>query len=626
MALKDYPIRVILVVSMPVTIKIISDGRTLQARRGELLSDALERSGIPLRLDCNKRGICGQCLVEILKGNREDVSEREKFWQKQKGLSRNHRLACQFQVGESLEIRLPLESMIQEIPVLPRLSPSFIKLHPAIKKYVLELCRPKLASPSSLFESILEGLGSNYLKISLSLLRKLGTELRKANFEVAAIVHRDKEILSLRPARPSPPLYGLAVDVGTTTLAMELVDLERGKTVDSLAGLNGQAKRGVDVVSRISEAVSAGDKARQLRALVLDSLNQLTIRLAEQNRISPSSIYEIVVSGNTAMTHLLLGVPVDSLGVAPYHAVFSRLPYLSAREVRLVAHPEAKVYFSPNIKSFVGGDIASGLLATRLHRRKGNCLFIDLGTNGEIVLKTAEALVASSTAAGPAFEGMNISCGMPAFPGAIYKVESQDRRLRLFTIGNQPARGVCGTGLIDLIAISLEEGWISANGKILTEERTIHAAKNIRLTQSDVRQMQLACAAIKTGIRLMLKQNGLRETDLDKILIAGAFGSYLNIQNAMRIGLLPSLAGGRIIFVGNSSLAGARLLLLAAKERERIEKLIQRIQYVSLASDPRFEDEFVQALEFKSWPTLGEATPGKKIFPLKNKEGRLNHD
>ncbi|MDH7511661.1 MAG: ASKHA domain-containing protein [Clostridiales bacterium] len=583
-------------------IKVLSHGKTIPARKGEVLAEVLQRSGIPLKLFCNQRGLCGKCAVEVVKGKQPELAEKEKFLWEQKILSRNKRLSCLFEIENDIEINVPFRSILSEVPILPAVRRSSVSINPAVKKYVLDIPRPRISSPESVLELLLEGLGMKHLKISPLLLRELGPRLGKAKYKVAVIVHRDKEIIDLRSAAEDSPIFGLAIDVGTTTLVMELVDLETGKTVDIKATLNAQASRGADVISRITYAMSSQEKAGELRTLVLDSLNRMIRQVIEKNNILPSSVYEIVVSGNTAMNHLLLGVPVHSLAVAPYHAVFSRLPYLSGQEVGLAVHVEAKIYFSPNIKSFVGGDIASGLLASRLDRLKGIFLFIDLGTNGEIVLKTGGSLIATSTAAGPAFEGMNISCGMPAFPGAIYKAEDIAGKLKISTLGNEPAKGVCGTGLIDLIAIFLKRGEISNQGAILNREKRLRIANGISLTQDDIRQVQLACAAIKTGIRLMLKRNGLGEAEVDGIYIAGVFGNYLNIGNSMKIGLLPGLEKRKFLFVGNSSLAGARQLLVSLKERERAESLIKKVSYRTLASDPLFQDHFVKALELKSWP------------------------
>lgn len=586
---------------MAYTIKILSHGKTLKARKKEILSDKIQQAGIPLSLYCNKRGLCGKCFVEIAKGPRPSLGEKERLWLEQKNLGKNLRLACQYEVSGDLEINVPALFTFQEVPILPAIARSAVSPDPAVKKYYLELRRPEISSPSSFFEILLESLGSKHLKVPVDVLKEIGRRLEEGTFNVTVTVHREKEIIAVEPGNTMDQNFGLAVDVGTTTLVIDLVNLNTGKTLATQAALNSQVKRGADVVSRISYATADSKNAADLRSLVLETLNQMIGKILSKNQVSSASVYEVVISGNTAMNHMLLGVPVETLAVAPYNAVFSRLPGLSARQVGCAIHPQGKVYFSPNIKSFVGGDIASGLLASRLSSKRGNFLFIDLGTNGEIVLKAGSHLMTTSTAAGPAFEGMNISCGMPALSGAIYKVEDASP-LKTHTLGSKPARGVCGTGLIDLIAIFLETGQISPRGAIQDAEKKLRVKENIYLTQEDVRQMQLACAAIKTGIRMMLKENHLSEEDLDGIYIAGAFGNYLNIRNSMKIGLLPQVDEHKLVFIGNSSLAGAKLLLISEREREKIESLIQKIRYISLAADPEFQDYFIRALEFKTWP------------------------
>ncbi len=586
---------------MAYKIEILSHGRTIKAKKKDVLADAIHRAGIPLSLYCNKRGLCGKCFVEIVRGPQPPLGEKERFWLEQKNLGKNYRLACRCKIGGDLVINVPALFTSQDVPILPAIARSAVAPDPAVKKYFLELATPDLASPHSLFDKLIEHLGYKHLKISADVLNKLGRALAEGKFKVTVAVHREEEILAVEPGNTMDRNFGLAIDIGTTTLVMDLVDVNSGKTLDTLAALNSQVKRGADVISRISYAALAPQNAVELRSLVLETLNGMIGRILSKNRVSPGSVYEIVVSANTTMNHLLLGIPVVTLAVAPYHAVFSRLPALSSRQVGFAIHPQGKVYLAPNIKSFVGGDIASGLLASRLSSKRGNFLFIDLGTNGEIVLKAGPQIVTTSTAAGPAFEGMNISCGMPALPGAIYKAE-EGRTIKTYTLGNKPSRGVCGTGLIDLVAIFLERGRISPRGAIQGAEKKIRVKRNIVLTQEDIRQMQLACAAIKTGIRMMLKANHLSERELDGIYIAGAFGSYLNIKNSMAIGLLPRVDESKLVFIGNSSLAGARLLLISAPEREMIEPLTQKIRYVSLAANPEFQDQFIKALEFKTWP------------------------
>jgi len=586
---------------MSCTVKVLSHGKTVSARKKQVLSDVLRDAGVPISLYCNKRGLCGKCFVEIVKGRRPSPGDREKYWLAQRRLAANYRLACQYEVNGDVEINVPASFTLQEIPILPSVHRSAVRPDPAVKKYYLELRRPEIAAPGSLFEILLDGLGVEDLKIPLEVLRSLGGTLEKANFKVTAVVHREKEVIAVEPGNTVGRSFGLAADVGTTTLVMDLVDLDSGKTVDTEAALNSQVSRGADVISRITYAFGDSARAAELRTLALETLNGMIGRLLARNRLDRSSVYEAVISGNTVMSHILVGVPVDTLATAPYQAVFSRLPVQAAGELGFAVHPRGKLFFSPNIMSFVGGDIASGLLASRIAWKRGRFLLLDLGTNGEIVLKAGDRLVTTSTAAGPAFEGMNISCGMPALPGAVYKVEDAGE-IRTHSLAGAPARGVCGTGLIDLIAIFLARGEISPRGAIRNAAKKIQVAENIVLTQEDVRQMQLACAAVKSGIRMMLTQNRLAVGDLDGIYIAGAFGNYLNIRNSVAIGLLPRTDEKRVIFIGNSSLAGARQLLLSKVEREKVEALVRKIRYVSLAADPQFQDQFIQALEFKAWP------------------------
>lgn len=585
---------------MAQTIKVLSHGRTITAEKSENLADKLRQAGIPLNLYCNKRGLCGKCFVEIVTGRRPEPEGKELFWIRERRLGPGHRLACQYVVDGDLEINVPLSSIQEDIPILPAIPRSVVSPDPAIRKYYLEVVRPEISSPASLDEQILAGLGTRRLKIRPEVLRELNRTFEPAGAGATIVVHREEEVIAVEPGTTLGLNFGLAIDVGTTTLVMELVDVESGKTIDLEASLNSQSARGADVISRLSHALAGPEKAAELRTLVLESLNQLVRRLLARNRVSSSSVYEAVISGNTAMNHLLLGVPVDTLARAPYHAVFSRLPSLEASDVGLGIHPRGKVYFAPNIKSFVGGDISSGLLASGLADRAGRFMFIDLGTNGEIVFNAGEDMMATSTAAGPAFEGMNISCGSPALPGAVYRAEDSGA-LRVFTIANSPPRGVCGTGLIDLVALYRARGEIAAGGAIQGGTRGLAVAEGLVLTQNDVRQVQLACAAVKSGIQLMLKAAGTSANGLDGIYVAGAFGNYLNITNAQSIGLLPAIEKGKIVFVGNSSLAGARRLLVAKAERDRIESLVERIRYVSLASDPEFQDRFIRSLEFMAW-------------------------
>lgn len=581
-------------------IKILSHNKRILADDRDLLSYRIQESGIQLSAYCNKRGICGKCFVEIINGKLPPLNEREEFFIKQKKINKSHRLACLYRIKSDLVIRIPDESIILETFVLKTGIKLSILVDPPVKKYYLQLQKPKLGTPESLLGLFERYFWKKKLSISLNLLKEFQDILETSQFKVTSVLCNDNEIMGIESGDTSNKNFGIAIDVGTTTVVVELVDLSIGESIDAITASNSQMKHGADIVSRITFAIRNPENLNKLQDSILKSLNRMIKQILDKNKISKTHVYQIAVAGNTAMNHFLLGLPVNTLAVSPFHSVFTRLPELSASELGFNINKYAKVYLAPNIKSFIGGDISAGLIASDLANKKGNYLFIDLGTNGEIVLKTQKKFVATSTAAGPAFEGMNISCGMLALPGAIYKAEKR-KGLKFHTLNNMPALGICGTGLIDLMAILLDTKKISANGTISHKSKKIHVMDNIYITQKDVREMQLAIAAIKSGIQMILQEFHVKKEHLDEIYIAGAFGNYLNIKNSMKIGLLPEIDDKKVIFIGNSSLAGARALLLSSEAKKEVESLIKRIQYVSLATNPQFQNHFIEALELKNW-------------------------
>ena len=583
-----------------VRVTVLPSGIKLAARRNEPLAACLERGGILLNTSCGRRGVCGKCLVEVVSGRLSALQEQESVFVGEKGLNRRRRLACLARIEGVVTLRIPASSRVREMRILDSGPAVKARLDPAVKKYLFDPPPFDPASPMSLLDTLRLALRNGRLGIPLSLLEGLDGILSGAGQKVTAAVYVDREIIGLEPGDTLDSLYGIAVDLGTTTLVVELIDLITGKRLGVRTALNGQLKHGADVISRLSSAFADRKNGEDLKRLVVDSLNSIIGGMLEEAGIKPESVYEVSLAGNTAMNHLLLGVPVASLAVSPFRAVFSRLSGLRAADLGFKVHPHGRVYLAPNIRSFVGGDISAGLIASGLPDKKGHELFVDLGTNGEVVLKTGSRWLTTSTAAGPAFEGMNISCGMPALPGAVSSAGGRDS-LKLRTIGGRPPAGVCGTGLIDLVARSLRKRELAPDGKILSAEGRLPITESMALTQDDIRQVQLACAAVKAGMRMMLKEAGLAVSDLDGLSIAGAFGRQLNIRNAQAMGLLPLINEKKVVFVGNSSLAGARLLLLSREARDRVEALASRIQYLSLAKNPLFQDQFIDALAFGRW-------------------------
>lgn len=585
---------------MKYRVKILSHHKTVTARKGEYLADKIQQAGIHLSTYCQKRGLCGKCFIKIKEGLLPPLEKREKFLLERKKLAKNYRLACLYRIKSDLGIEVPEESIIQESFVLTTGVQTPITLAPAARKYHLQLEKPKISTPCSITEILNSHFRDKDLIVPLSLVKELPGVVEQSKFQVTIVVYNDEEILNVEPRNTLSKNYGLAVDLGTTTVVVELVDLNTGESLDTLTAANSQMKYGADVISRISYAYSDPKNLDKLRDSIRYTLSQMIGQMLKRNRIDPSYVYEIVVAGNTTMNHLLLGMPVKSLAVAPFNPVFTRLLGLSMENLGFEINRYGKAYIAPNIKSFVGGDISAGLMASDLLNRKGNYLFLDIGTNGEILLKKENRFVVTSTAAGPAFEGMNISCGTLASPGAIYRVKYK-KGLDFSTIGNKPATGICGTGLIDLIALWLEQGKISPQGKIIDENKEIPVIKNIYVNQKDIREIQLAVAALKTGIRMILEEYHLTKEELDGIFVAGAFGNYLNIQNSIRIGLLPEIDEDKCIFIGNASLAGARALLLSLPAREEIDSLVKKIQYLSLANNPLFQKYFIESLEFNKY-------------------------
>jgi len=582
---------------MAYSVKILSHDKKISATKGDLLADKIIDAGIDLSLYCNKKGMCGKCFVEIVEGALPTLDEREQNLLKQRQLSGNYRLACKYNIQGNLAINIPEISILQKTLILKTGIQLPLIINPPVKKYFCELKKPVLGDPRSSLELIEKHFRKKSLKIDLGLLNELPGLLEKSGYRITVALFKDSEIMAIESGDTTAQNFGLAIDIGTSTLVVELIDLNQGTSVDMETANNSQMAYGLDVVSRITFAFTDPKNLDKLQDSIIQTVSGMIRRLLKRNTVHPLNVYDMVIAGNTAMNHLLLGTPVNSLAVSPFHAVFRTLPELPATQLRFPINKTGKAYVVPNIKSFVGGDISAGLMATDLPIRKGTYLFIDLGTNGEIVLKTEKMFIATSTAAGPAFEGMNISSGMLALPGAIFKAEKK-KKLTLQTIGNAAPRGICGTGLIDLVALFIEDGTILPSGAIADKSKAISVTNKIAITQKDIREIQLAVAAIKSGIRMILKIFRLRKEELDGVFIAGAFGNYLNIENAMRLGLLPAIDPEKVAFIGNSALAGARALLLSQEARRKTEAFIRKIQYISLATDPQFQDYFIDALEF----------------------------
>ncbi|MGA2914953.1 MAG: ASKHA domain-containing protein [Sedimentisphaerales bacterium] len=389
--------------------------------------------------------------------------------------------------------------------------------------------------------------------------------------------------------------FGVAVDVGTTTLAASLVNLKNGNEIAVIGEVNPQISFGDDVISRIKHAADKNGLA-ELQKTVIRQINAIINQLCKQGGVGRENIYEVAIAGNTTMEHLVCGIDPSPLGQLPFEPVWRGAKVINASELKIEINSKGIVYIFPIIGGFVGGDISAGMLALDLLNQPQPALMIDIGTNGEIVLVNNNKIMAASTAAGPAFEGARISCGMRATIGAIEKVKFNNECI-YNVIGNVKPMGICGSGLIDVTAGLLNAGIIDSSGRMKQPEFVI--ADKVKITQKDIRQIQLAVGAIRAGINIILKQSDLRPVDLKKVFIAGGFGSFIRRNHAQRIGLLPMEIGHeKISFVGNTSLAGVKLALLSIKAREKAENLANQTKHIELSADSDFQDEFASAMIF----------------------------
>jgi uncharacterized 2Fe-2S/4Fe-4S cluster protein (DUF4445 family) len=589
-------------------------GRRERFPAGQSILECAHQAGIDLVSLCGGQGTCGKCKVQILAGEVSEPLKKEEAMLSSEELSKGYRLACQTHPGGDLVLHIPAESLStpqrlqiegQETPVTPS---------PAIKTYDVSMATPTLSDLKGDDKRLLEALegqhGVRCTSIDEELLRTLSPSLRSFAWKTSASV-RDAEVISAGPVGERS--LGMAVDLGTTKIAGYLVDLENGRTLTAKGIMNPQISYGEDVIARIGRAQRSPEDASTLQEKVLEALATLSEELCQEAaEVRPEEIKDLVV-GNTAMHHLLLRLPVKQLARAPHVPAVARALDIKARHLRLPVAPGAYVHLLPNIAGFVGADHVAVLLAINAGEAKGPMLAIDIGTNTEISLVTRGEINSVSCASGPAFEGAHISSGMRAAPGAIEHVLITDQQIQYHTIhGTKPA-GICGSGIFDTLAQLFTNGIIDKGGRIqknhprvrenqkgrefvIVSEEERGDGSAITITQEDVRELQLAKAAIQSGIQVLLRDKGLSAGDLDEVVVAGAFGTYLNISSAVAIGMLPAIPANRFRQVGNAAGVGAKIALVSREKREAVQEVVRDIRYIELAVAPDFNKIFTQSI------------------------------
>ncbi len=597
-------------------------GKRLKASEGKTILEAAREVGVDITSICGGRGVCGKCRI-IIRGGEECLSapsktERHTF--SDDDFSSGFRLACQTAVafeGKTV-VEVPSESRVNQQKLLLKGLERSVELSPAVKKVAVHLKKPSLLDTRSDVDRLLDALRPNTSwgpQVDYEALKKAPLVLRKGDWTVTATVWKDGEVISVEPGA-TKGCYGFAVDIGTTKLAGYLVDLTSGKIVAMASMMNPQIAYGEDVISRIRYIMEADMNLSRLQQAIAESINNLINEACETASVPPSEIYDMTVAGNTAMHHIFLGVPPNYVALLPYPAALQSPMDIKARELSVGISPGAYVHALPAIAGFVGGDAVADILATKIHEADDLSLMIDIGTNTEIVLGNKDGLVACSCASGPAFEGAHIRNGMRAATGAIERVWIDPKTLELGykTIDNQKPRGLCGSAVIDITAEMLKAGIIDYSGKFNAESRTIRLRRNdksvefviarkdetliesdIVITQGDVREVQLAKAAIYTGASILMKHRNVRSEEIERIFLAGAFGNYIDPQSARIIGMYPDVPLERVKFVGNTAGSGARMALLSVEARKEAGEIAKRVEYVELGADLDFQKEFLKA-------------------------------
>jgi uncharacterized 2Fe-2S/4Fe-4S cluster protein (DUF4445 family) len=612
-----------------VTLTFTPAERTVRVPPGVSVFDAASWNGIAVDSTCGGHGTCRKCRVRLTSGS-APVTRHDARTFTTEQLEGGWRLACLVGATHDLTVEVP--------PLVTRPKASTVGvgrqviLRPSVQKRYVELDEPTLADQRTDLVRLRDAVDDLTLEPDLYALRRLPVVLRQNDFKVTAVVV-DETLVDVEPGDTTGRRHAIAYDLGTTTVVATLLDLETGTPVAVASVLNRQQPFGGDVITRISATMMDPATLPRLTSLARETLAELAAEVCDEGAVDLAEVYEVALAGNATMTALLLGIDPEPLGVAPFVQSTADWPMLLASDLGLDLHPGARAVVFPALGAYVGGDIVAGMLASGLDRDKRVRLFVDVGTNCEIALTDGERIVTTAAPAGPAFEGGAIRCGMRAADGAVEVVrldpaaEDPAAAVVVEVIGGVEARGLCGSGLVDAVSELVRVGLLDPSGRFVPDEAAAHVApalahrmatvgdgervfvlhrptpdappeESVYLSQRDVRELQFAKAAISTGWTLLLEELGLDPAEVQQVLLAGSFGSYLSPASAVRIGLVPRLSVLRIVSAGNVAGEGAKMVLLSAPERAGADALLEEVRYVELSDRPDFNDRFVDQLAF----------------------------
>jgi uncharacterized 2Fe-2S/4Fe-4S cluster protein (DUF4445 family) len=634
-------------------------GKSVSVPGGTLILDAAARAGVLIDTPCGGQGRCGRCLVRVEEG---EASHRENPHLTPQQMQEGWVLSCTARVAGDLRLAVPRrrerEKVVAETAAARTARPVECDWprSPTVRQVFVELTPPTLEDTATDLERLKTALAAQHqidsLRVELPLMRRLARELRQANWQLTLTLDTgdgDARLIDIHPGRRRGALLGAAVDIGTTNVVIDLVDLRSGKVVEQVSARNKQIVRGEDVISRIIYS-ERGKRLEELQRLVVETINELLSELGQKLDMDMSNVQEMVVAGNTTMTHLFLGLSPKHIREEPYVPTATSFPRVRAGELGVAINPLASIYCLPAVAAYVGGDITAGVLSSCLFQADKLSLFLDVGTNGEIVLGSSDWMTTCACSAGPAFEGAGVRHGMRAMKGAIEEVRINSKTLEptLSVIGGGPPQGICGSGLISALAEMFITGVINRSGRIDMEfvsgrrkgrsrvRRGDHGAEyvlawardsgmgeDIILTEVDINNLIRTKAAIYAGIAVMAHSLGIPLSDVEEVLIGGAFGQHINVEEAIQIGLLPDLPWERFRFLGNTSLWGAYNALLSRFARAQVEEIAGKLTYMELIADNTFMNELTGALflphtdinKFPSVKALLEENAAQKASP-----------
>lgn len=560
---------------------------------------------------CNGNGSCGKCKVRVLEGNLPPLSPTERKLLKEDEINAEIRLSCLVVPKEDITIEILQKERKHKI-LTTGYVPEF-EFNPTISKKIFEIKMPNLETQSPFEDSLCEALGSK--KVNWKLLRDY-----ESSYGTVTGVFNDSELIALEAGDTTEFLYGVAIDIGTTTVVAALIDMNNGEELATASRINPQKKFGLDVLTRITYELEHPEGSKEeLQKTIVEAINEMVEELCSEGKVKKENIYEISIAANCTMMHFLLGVDATSIGKSPYAPVFTKAKNISASDLGIKAAKCARVYCLPSVSSYIGADIVAGAYVCELHKAEENILFIDIGTNGEIVLSKGGKLLSCSCAAGPALEGMNISSGMRAAEGAVEDVVITENGIDLKVIGEEDPIGICGSGILAAVKELLRTGIVKNNGAFIKKEQLEESdyrykmiqlngnkrefllkstTEQLLITQGDVRQVQLAKGALLSGFYALLKQAKIDMGELDKVMIAGQFGAHLPADSLVGTGILPEEVKDKLVYVGNSSKTGAYMALMSVKVKKEIEELAGEMEYMELGASEGYEKLFSQCLIF----------------------------